>query len=113
MSDSVDIFIGYPSSLKDLAQELEPLLEMRLTFVPAKDETYSDLYQGYTEEIAIDVVDADGFVNDKDLHFENYQYLVGISSIGFADWQEKAEVRDAFAQGLFEKLKATRRYPLL
>jgi hypothetical protein len=116
MSVSIEIFVGFKSpNFQEFCQEMETSLGITFRFVP--DETsrskthhyyiFSDDYKCITLLKAID------YVNDRGMNFEDYQYYIGVEAIGWKYPEDRDRILNESSRSIFEKLKATGRYPLM
>lgn len=117
MAESQDIFIGYNSSLENLAQELTTLLNVKFKYVPDNEDHRFDYYTLLTKSLDVKLMTALDFENDRDMNFGNYQYYVSARALRVAatlqDDQRLVEERNRFACFAFDALKATGRFPLM
>lgn len=118
MSVHLEIFIRANTSLDVLAQELGSILsaEMELD-VDELDSRYWVLLPA----IHLQLLDCrDYFENDGDLNFADYFFYLSIDwswyqaeELGLKSREQLDTYRDKFAQDLFNRLKALRRWPLM
>jgi hypothetical protein len=112
MSETVDLFVRTDQSIQEFVHDLGSLLDMQFTLV--RDQGNDSYYEYCSEEIRVGVTSTWGFENDRDLHFEDYQYYIAILYVGrVGDVEEFRRVRNEFARFAFERLKTTERYALL
>ena len=112
-SYTCDIFVASHQSPEEFSKELETLLNIHLT--PAINRFGDPQYEAVDEEkrMWLALYWNLHLVNDRDLLFENYNYDIDVGLLGNATSVERIEMAKAFAREIFEKFKATRKYPLM
>ena len=58
-------------------------------------------------------VGAHNFANNRDMNFESGHYQLSVLAPNIGDGTDSKKCRDEFARGVFQKLKASRRWPLM
>jgi hypothetical protein len=116
MSVAIEIFVGLKSPVfEDFRKEMETSLDINFRFAP--DDKGNDIFDCYifsNEHEYITLLKTGGdFVNDRDMNFEDYQYYVGVQAIGWKYPEEHDRILNESSRSVFEKLKATGRYPLM
>ena len=107
MSWSIDLFISGPSSLSEMAAQIERLTGFHLQRV-VKDD--GEKFETYEREHLV-IVSRHDLVNDGDRQFERYPYKVSLWPTGSGD--KDREVSTAFASRLYEQLERTHRYRVM
>ena len=104
MADYANIFVNAPLSLENFVKELESLLAIQCKFDSnAWEEWY--VYHEHESPIWLSIGEND-HDSDPDCDFEDYRYDI---QVGIRDEKRRQD----FARSVFEKLKETKRYPLL
>jgi predicted HTH domain antitoxin len=111
MPDFIDILVDTEQPLQAFVYELEQILHISF-------EKWSELdadLEGYesSDELYTIGITTHEYVNERDLRFEEYRYDVGIEAKYRESWEKTSEEWRAFAQHIFDKLKATGKYRLL
>jgi hypothetical protein len=111
MADYVYVFVRAEADLADFAKELEQLLGIDLR---RESDDYGTWYEFINPRAAVTLGEHE-FINDRDLKFEDYRYDIQVRALRIKtdDPNEPLRRRDEFARSVFEKLKATRKYPLM
>ena len=109
MARSMDIFVESAAPLKIFAKEIGTLLGVE--FQAISDDT--EVYYEFQNSHIIFTVGTHNFVNDRDMNFEDYHYHLSVWALNIGDGVDSNRWRDEFVRKVFEKLKATRRYPLM
>src|SRR5437588_381969 len=109
MSRSADIFVGTDESLEVLNRDLGSILAKSLEPRASGEESWYE----FSDEHAILTLGRHDFVNDRDMPFGQYPYHIGIRAVGAQNEDERTAWRDALANQIFKRLKATKRYRLL
>jgi hypothetical protein len=107
MSWSIDLFISGPSSLSEVAAQIERLTGLHLQHVVKDDR---EKFETYEREHLVTVGRHD-LVNDGDRQFERYPYKVSVWPAGSGDKDQ--EVSTAFATRLYERLEKTHLYRVM
>jgi hypothetical protein len=107
MSWSIDLFVNGPSSLSELAAQVERLTGLRFQHV-AGDA--GERFETYEREHLVTVGRHD-LVNDGDCQYERYPYQVSVWPAGSQD--KHREVSTAFITRLYEQLDETHRYRVM
>jgi hypothetical protein len=117
MSVRIQVFVGFKSPLfEDFRKEMETSLGITFRFVP--DETSTSRthhrYVFYDENKIITLSKvSEGFEDFGNLNFSAYQYYAGVQAIGWKYPEEHDRILSESSRSIFEKLKATGRYPLM
>jgi hypothetical protein len=111
MAESINIFVRSDESIERFVQALESLLGVTFKMIRAEED--DRLYEYRDARVAVTVHDTWGYVNDRELHFEDYQFVIGVRNLNLPNWGDLRQVRDEFARTLFEQLKGAQRYGLL
>jgi hypothetical protein len=109
MSRPIDIFIVSKGSLEDIVKELETLLKMPGQRFSDDYETWYVLRDEHTQY----VVGTQQYINDKDVHFEDYQYDIEVQAINIREADERTKHQEDAAYRVFNLLKQTKKYPLM
>jgi hypothetical protein len=116
MSVAVEIFVGFKSPLfEDFSKEMEVSLGITFRFVPdANGDDVFDYYLFADEYRRITLsTTGEGFENDKNMNFGDYQYYVSVQAIGWKYPEDRDRILNESSRSIFEKLKAIGRYPLM
>ena len=109
MTRGLDIMVGTDLSLEALVQDLNRLWHMAAQ--PASDEF--DTWYEYTDEDTYITIGTHEFVNDRDMHFEDYRYHIGF----WPRWRDSPDEVERWRQervpALYDILKEAGRYRLL
>ncbi len=116
MSVAIQIFVGFKSPLfKNFCQEIEAILGLDFRFMP--DSGGNDCFDYYVfadEHRRITLSETgEGFENDRDMNFGDYQHYIGVQAIGWRYEEEHDRILNESSRAIFEKLKAAGRYPLM
>jgi hypothetical protein len=109
MSRPMDVFLVSKASLEDIVQELEVLLKMPAQRFSDDYETWYVLHDDHT----LYSVGGHEYINDNDVHFEDYQYDIEVQATNIKDAGERAKHLEDAAYQLFNCLKQTKKYPLM
>lgn len=109
MSRPMDVFIASKESLEDFVKELETLLKTPSEHFSDEYETWYVLRDEHTQYI----VGTQQYINDKDVHFEDYQYDIEVQAINIREWEERKKHQEDATYELFNLLKQTKKYPLM
>ncbi len=109
MSRSIDIFADAKAPLGIFMREIETVLGFKLQRVDEGGETW---YEFRNPRIVLTVGEHD-FETDRDMNFADYRYNLSVRALNINTEKERKQWREEFARAVFEKLKATRRYPLM
>jgi hypothetical protein len=103
------LFILSKAPLEDIVKELETLLKL-----PAQrfSDEYEIWYVLHDDHTLYSVGDQE-YVNDNDVHFEDYQYDIEVQATNIKDADERARHLEDAAYQLFNLLKQTKKYPLM
>jgi hypothetical protein len=112
MSDSTEILVLTDQSLKDLVKTLSDWFQFSF-MLHREDKGTAVRYESLYEYTRIVVIEQDYLTNDRELHFEDYRYKIGVSTRGYESWQEDERRRREISRRIFEHLKATDHYRLL
>jgi hypothetical protein len=119
MSVAIEIFVGFKSSVfEDFHKEMEISLGIIFQFISdEKSRSRTHHYYVFSDEYRritlIEIKDREGFENDGDMNFGDYQYYVSVQAIGWKYPEEHDRILNESSRSIFEKLKATGRYPLM
>lgn len=109
MSESVEVYIQTENSLHNLAQEVGQLLGLKFEY---QKDNYDEWYAVRTDEDLFDIMVCDA-ENDRDTNFEDYEYQVRFWVNRDKEPAEREKLQRQVGQQIFEKLKSTRKYPLM
>jgi hypothetical protein len=109
MSRSIDIFVDSQAPLGVFVREIELLLGVKLQRRSESGETW---YEFRDPRIVLTIGEHD-LENDRDMNFADYRYDFSVRALNVKTEEERKQWREEFARAAFEKLKATRRYPLM
>ena len=110
MSYSAAIFIDSANSLEALANDVSRLLELDLQ---ATNDHGCKVYEHYYPDFLLRVYADHGFVNDRDLNFEDYPYALSLWRLSSSDHVRSDKNTLEFAWLAFSKLKGTACYRLM
>jgi hypothetical protein len=116
MSVAIQIFVGFKSPLfEDFCKEMETSLDIAFRFAPDPGgDNVFDYYLFTNEHRYITLsTTGEGFENDKNMNFGDYQYYVNVQAIGWKYPEEHDRILNESSRSIFEELKATGRYPLM
>jgi hypothetical protein len=102
MADYANIFVNAPLSLENFVRELESLLAIRCEF---DSDAWEEWYVYHESPIWLSIGEND-HESHRSIDFEDYRYDI---MVGIRDEKRRQD----FARSVFEKLKETKRYPLL
>lgn len=103
MADYADILVNAQVPLEDFVRELESLLAICFQFA---SDSWDEWYEYRDPQIALRVWMSD-YESHDGLNFEDYRYNIEVG--GTRDEKRRQD----FARSVFEKLKETKKYPLL
>jgi hypothetical protein len=109
MSKSLDIFIESEVPIEVFVKEMETLLGVKLQPISDDEEIF---YEFRDPQIVLSVGTHD-FVNDRDMNFEDYHYDLSVRALNISAEANRKKWRDTFARKVFQKLRASRKYPLM
>ncbi|HEX9989229.1 MAG TPA: hypothetical protein VGE45_12220 [Chloroflexia bacterium] len=109
MARSIDLFADTDAPLDDFAQELASLLALKLEACQDDLDTW---YEIRTPKVVLTVGEHD-FEPDRDMNFGEYRYHISVRALNTGNGDERREWIDTFARQVFQKLKATGKYPLI
>jgi hypothetical protein len=109
MSKSLDIFIESEVPIEVFVKEMETLLGVKLQPISDDEEIF---YEFRDPQIVLSVGTHD-FVNDRDMNFEDYHYDLSVRALNISAEANRKKWREKFAGTVFQKLKASRKYPLM
>jgi hypothetical protein len=114
MSVTIEIFVKFKSpAFEDFCQEIESALGINFQFVPDDKNNHNFDYYVFADQHKRITLSVGDMVNDRDMNFEDYQYYIGIQAIGWRYPEEHDRILNESSRSIFEKLKATGRYPLM
>jgi hypothetical protein len=115
MSVTMEIFVRFKSPIfEDFRKEMEAALGITFQFMPDDNgDEYFDYYVFSSAHERITLSKAVDYVNDRDMNFEDYQYYVGVQATGWKYIEDRDRILSESSRSIFEKLKATGRYPLM
>lgn len=110
MSYHLGIFVDSDETLEQFAREVERVLDIPLE---GRSDEYETWYEYDGPEVYLSVREHD-LENNLDLRFEDYRYDIAIWPRRIPPIDEtRRRWRTELAPALFEKFKATRRYPVM
>jgi len=109
MAESIYLFIDANAPLEQIVDHIASITELQFHKYALAGETF----QARTPYSIITIFGDHGFENDRDMHFEDYQYTMEICAIRVLRMAANQDQAEQFASRLFEQLKATERYALL
>jgi hypothetical protein len=110
MSWHIEIFVDCPCSLDAFAKEVSSTLGIKLE--PLFEDT-GVAYDYSGTDFYLKLYGDHGMVNDRDMNFEDYPYVISLSRLNIFD-RENAQTNTLdFAWLAFEKLKRTGRCSLM
>ncbi|MBC6423068.1 MAG: hypothetical protein GDA43_07785 [Hormoscilla sp. SP5CHS1] len=109
MSRTVDIFVDSQVGIKTLVEEIEFLLYIKLQLISYKDDTW---YEYHNYRITLTLGEHE-FENDRDMNFAEYRYHISVRAVKSKTETNRQYWRDEFARLVFQKLKASQKYPLM
>jgi len=109
MSKSIHLFIDTKSGLETLAQEVSGLLRINLHQCADAYETWYE-YDNATTVLTLGTHD---FENDQGMNFEAYRYDIELRALNLGEPEEREQRLADLVKFVYQKLKATQRYPLL
>ncbi len=109
MSRTVDIFVDSQVGIKTLVEEIESLLSIKLQLIIDLDETWYE-YRNYR---IIMTLGEHEFENDRDMYFAAHRYHISVRAVKIETETNRQHWRDEFARLVFQKLKASQKYPLM
>ena len=110
MAESLYLFIDANAPLEQIVVRIAACMELQFHKCASEGETF---YETRTPHSIITIFGAHGCENDRDMHFEDYQYAVEIRPIRDLRMATNQEQTEQFTSRLFEQLKATDCYALL
>jgi hypothetical protein len=109
MAESIFLFIDANAPLEQIVDHIASITALQFhKYAPA-----GEAFQARTPYSIITIFGDHGFENDRDMHFEDYQYTMEICAIRDLRLATNQDQTEQFAARLFEQLKATDRYALL
>jgi len=109
MSRSMHLFIDTKSSLATLAQEVSSLLRINLQRRADAHETWYE----YDDATTVLTLGTHDFENDRDMNFEDYRYDIELRALNLDTPEEREQRLADLVKVVYQKLKATQKYPLL
>jgi hypothetical protein len=115
MSKYMEIFVNTDETLADLVKTMERLLNMTATQTFHDDH---DIFVFSDDQMYLDILEARDFENDRDMQFEEYPYYISIrgryiEKLHRNDPEGPIRWQRAFAQDLYERIKALGKHDLL
>ena len=109
MSKSMDIWVASEVPITVFVKEIEKLLGIQLQRISDGKETFYEFRQPQT----VLTVGTHDLVNDRDVNFEDYHYHLSVRARNINTEEDRKKWRDEFARFVFQKLKASQKYPLM
>lgn len=109
MSVSMDVFVDTKIPLEELAKEVGELLGLKFEY--QRDE-YEEWYAVRNEE-GLFTIGTHDFEGEEDWNLNKYKYDITFWENRDKEPKERERLRNEVGRRIFEKLKATSKYPLL
>lgn len=109
MTRSIDIFVKDDRPVRELAEELESLLKIKLSAIEGIQETY---YQFNNQKIEM-TLGEHSFDNDKEMNFENYSYHISVRALNIGTGEDRMKWCNEFADFVFKQLKINQKNQLM
>lgn len=110
MAWGLHLLIDAQGSTEEFVKQLEGLLGISLR---RDADVYGPYFEFEDDQVCMRLREDHGFVNDRQLRFEDYRYDLGLWPHRDRREEEREKWRKELAPALFEKLKATNRYALM
>jgi len=109
MARSVHLFIDANISLEALAREISTLLRIDLE---RRTDAYETWYE-YADATTMLTLGTHDFENDQDLNFAAYRHDIELRALNLGEPEEREQRLADLVKFVYQKLKATQKYPLL
>lgn len=109
MSRSVNIFIDTDLSLGKIVSHIEMLIGVKLD----QYDDDGDLYFEYKDSPMYLTFGAHDFLNDRDMNFEDYVFMLDVRAIGIHNAEERISQQKIMGQEIYNKLKGTSNFKLM
>ncbi|MBA2285345.1 MAG: hypothetical protein H0W02_07690 [Ktedonobacteraceae bacterium] len=109
MAREMDIFVNTEESLEEFTNVLESLVGISAQRCSTNDEIWYELQDERTSLS----VGTHEYINNQGMNFEAYRYDIEVREINIREAEERVQWLHDTAFMIFNRLKDTRRYPLL
>ena len=103
------VFVASNDLINYFGQELERILNLK--FAPVGESP--EIYYRFTGENWWLEIGTHTFINDRDLDFENFSYLIEIGAYNVRSLEECSAVIEYYARYIFDELRALNKYRLM
>ncbi|WP_143308555.1 hypothetical protein [Candidatus Entotheonella palauensis] len=109
MARTRDIFIASGLPMEIFTKEVALLLDIELQLQSDREEMFSE----FRDQHIVLTLGTHEMENDREMHFEDYRYHISIRALNIKNEQQRTKWCQEFADTVYKKLKATRKYPLM